>query len=617
MSNPASNDLAMLYTMAQQATSLPALQPAQRYGMFTRWRIHREAQGIQKAIGEKFISIASATDGPERQDSLTNFVFEAFGAYDDARGVQEQAGITFDLLRRFAHNCEPLAAIISKRVEQFASYAQLPEARRGYVKKPGFRIRMTDPSAEPTEQDKAEIAKWERFVMEGGFCEPPEDERPENYEPGLEHYIRCLVRDSYTLDWSVTRTWRSEQNPQQLPVVTFAAVDAGRHRLFRPKLPKGVDNGRLIMEDNPLEGALKSKKVRYVQTNSDSTAGMVVAGFTKEEMFHAIRNPRTELTANGYGYSESERAINTITGWVYGREYNMSRFRKDTLPRGILAILGQLDRTQFEMFKLEWKQMLQGLANRWAIPIVRGLPQTGSSVTWTPLDLSSRDMEYHQFMFSLALWMHAIFQIHPEETGYEALSPFKPPLSEASPEVKLKYSQDTGFSPGLRWLQTLINRKILWRNIPDKRYMLEFVGVGEVDEAQDVEVRNARLGGGLSTPRMEWAELDQPIPEPIADHPAWDLPMPFAMGMQYIDNLQQMQVAQEQAQQQQQAQQQMMQPQGAGQGQPMGGADMGQMPGMGQDLGQDLGEMPSQPSPMGKARVGIILSKRMMSKSSV
>jgi len=188
---------------------------------------------------------------------------------------------------------------------------------------------------------------------------------------------------------------------------------------------------------------------------------------------------------------------------------------------------------------------MEGVGKRWAIPVLKGINGANgnaASALWTPMDMSSRDMEYTHFMFMLALWLHAIYQIHPDETGYQALSPFKPPLSQGSPEAKLKYSQDTGLGPILRSVQTFLNNEILWKNWPDRRYSFEFAGVGEFDAMIDAQVRMARLQAGLSTPRLEWAELDQPFPSLLKDHPVIDLPMPIPMGLQFLQGMEQMQL---------------------------------------------------------------------------
>lgn len=545
------SDLALLYDLAQSGAEGVSLVPnAPHGGWLTNWRRRREATALAKAVVPELVKALRERDQAAQQNTIVNETLAVLRMQEDARGVQEKPDASFEWLRRAAHHCEPAAAIIEARIRQVAAFAQIPEMRRGLPRTPGFRVKLTRPEEEMTDDDKRNIADLEQFILECGSCEPPDDEKPQNWQPGFESFLKQIIRDTLTLDFIAVRRWASASDPDRFPVVCFAAVDAARIRhVSRKRL--GVRNGRMMTSPWQGERVNALDEIRTVKM-SQTVGGIIAEEYTAEEMATGVRNPRTDETANGYGYSELERAFNAITIWIWSREYNAMRFHKDSLPRGVMTILGQLNEGQFQAFQLHWKQMMQGLSNRWSIPILRGLPGAGSSVIWTPFDQSSREMEYHQFMFAVALWMHAIFGIHPEETGYEALSPFRPPLSEASPESKLKYGQDTGLGPLLRWLQGFINREIVWKLFPNRRYSFVWVGTGDMDMLQHIQLYVEMLNIGLITPRMVWAELDQEIPEALANSPAWDMPMPFARAMETLSTLSQQAMSQQQMQQQMQ-----------------------------------------------------------------
>jgi hypothetical protein len=197
--------------------------------------------------------------------------------------------------------------------------------------------------------------------------------------------------------------------------------------------------------------------------------------------------------------------------------------------------------------------MLQGVGKAWKVPIFRAPAQQGAAVNWTPIDLSPKDMEYSNFLFTLGLIAHCAYHIHPEETGYSASSPFKAGLSESSPEANLKYSSDTGLRPLLGWWQNFINRHMIWLMFPSRRYKLEFTGLGDWDDLQDAQMAQTRLGAGLTTPRIEWASRDIHMPQSVLDHPASDLPMPWSQGYQLLQQQQQSEQQQNMAQQQHEA----------------------------------------------------------------
>lgn len=551
------------------------LSHQQPRNLWDRWRQGRQMAQLHKSVGEKALKWGEEIMEAQEQNAVVNPAMYLMGLYDTLSGVREKTFVTFEVLRGFEATCEPVAAIINRRVYQVASYATIPDVQLGFVKEPGFRIRMTSREAKATRENRKEIQELEQFLLEGGFCSPPKHERPDNWQPGFGPFLSQFTRDSLTMDWVAVRFWKPEDKliAKKWPIACFACEDAARVRRVKPKVQR-VTDGKVEFEEWVGERKNNREEKEYVMVNAGGSGGSIESEFTSDEMRHYIRTPRTDRIANGYGYSELERAINSIFGWLWARDYNLSRFRSDSLPRGILYLQGQIGEQQLQAFRMEWRQMLQGVAKRWFMPMLHATSTGGAPVGYIPLDNSSRDMEYHQMMFLLAVMLHGLYGIHPEETGYQAISPYRPPLSESSPEAEMKYAQDWGLRPLLKHIETFVNRNIVWRVYPDRRYTFEFVGVGEYMEAEQVGIWLQELEGGLNTPGNIWDRRDMEIPDLVKDHPAWHLPMPFAKGLEYIDNLQaqeqQAQVAQQQAQMQQ-VQQSMPQ-------QGMGGTGMPQSP---------------------------------------
>ena len=541
-----------------------------RYALFDRWANAQQAHAISKGLEMAYVAQQKRAMRAAEQDAVINPTIDYWSSGTSAQGVSDVTGTTFSELRRLAAACEPVACIVNTRVGQVAAFARKAEYHKAHAKTPGFRVRLTDKDAQATPEDKKQIAILEQFLEETGFVPPPENEQPDGWEPGLEPFLKRIVRDRLTLDWVSVRRWRSKGNPDKFPIVSFAAVDSSLIRRTKTNT-LGVTDGREIKEPYDAERHTRSK-IKYVKMEYEG--GRKLEEYTAAEMFCACFRPRTDESAHGYGYSELEEAINAVSGWISSRDYNLLRFDKDSLPRGVMSILGNLNQQQFDAFTIMWKQMFEGKTKRWAIPIIRGTPMAGSSVNWTPFDLSNREMEYSQFLFTLAIWLHAIYQIHPDETGFSAASPFRPALSEASPEVSLEYSQDKGLSPLLNWIASLINRNILWVLDTRRRYTFEFVGTGQWDELQDTQTRVAQLNGGLSTWGMQWAELDQPIPESLKDSPIWDLNPAFLGALQQLQSMQQSQQQGDMQEQQQQAQMQQQMLQAHNATNPAAGQDM-------------------------------------------
>lgn len=557
-----SNEQTTLYNLARGVSdvTLTPNAPPRRYP-WANWQDKQAAETIYRDVRESLEK--AINDGVREkaalQRSVVNESAEAFNQYAGLHtGVVEPTGITFDLLRTMAKRCEPVAAIHNTWIRYVTAFCRRPDVRQGYVKHAGLRIKMRIPTQKATDEDLVQMEHLTEFILNCGFVKPPKGERNANWKPGLIPFASQIIRDSLTIDGAFVRIWKSAIDPDGTPVVAFAAEDAAKIRKVIPETT-GVKDG--IVQTVPWKGERTNNKgepIEHVKLGRDLN---IEQEYTEREGRYYVRNPRTDDDVNGYGFSELESGLNAITIWLSAREYNASRFHKDSLPRGILSILGNLNEQQFQSFRLHWQQLLSGEGKRWFNPILKGSAQAGAAVNWLPIDMSSRDMEYHQFLFSVSLWLHSLYGISPEETGYEALSPFRPPLSEASPEAKLQSSQDKGFEPLLRWFEGILN-DILWMLDPSRKYAVEFQGVGQGDEAADVEMFAAMLQSGQITPRMVFDMRDMPIPKKLEKDPCMDMLGTWAANhelMMQMDAQQQAQEQQQQAQlqgQQQQVQQQ-------------------------------------------------------------
>lgn len=504
---------------------------------------------FEKALSAKYEEIMDKIEGAGESMALIDAVVDALKEGDDEyRGIRDREGVTFTFLRDFCQRCEPIQAIIQKRVDQVSAFAQPTNTIWGRAENPGFRIRMTNKREKATEYDLKQMAMLEVYIQNCGFVDPPKDERPVGWEPGFSAFLKQIVRDSLTLDWVAVRTWEpvNEGQKDRFPVVAFAAEDSARVRI-KPRKILGSKDGKL--QTAPAASDRTNTDEEKVYALFDQEDGRPIADYTDSEMFTWKRNPRTDRLSRGYGYPESERIIEVGTNWCNSLQYNSDRFKKDALPRGFLTLMANVSQNQLRDFNMQWTQMLQGVRNRWAIPTLVAAPGVDgkpAGALWTPMDLSSRDMEYKEFMFMLAALAHAAYNIHPEETGYQAFSPYRPPLSEASPESRLKYSQDTGLETLMTSLATMLNRGIIWKLFPSRRYSIEFLGLGEYDGLVDAQESMARLQAGTSTPRMEWDARDMEIPAFLRDHPAWDIPAPWLAGANFVMQVDQMNLQTEQ-----------------------------------------------------------------------
>ena len=499
-------------------------------------RFDPDLRQMEKAVKIAQLKLKERVMVAAEQGTVVSEVTDPWQYVDSAQGIKDPTGYTFGVLRQWGHICEPLAAIQSTRIDQVANFSRPGKRHRGHYSEPGWIIEMADGDMSATAADLANIKTYSAWVHSCGFCDPPVNERPEGWQKGFEPFLRGLVRDRVQLDWVAVRTWPSEVDPGKYPVVAFAAVDAAKIRKRRRLIVSVVSN-KIVTDEAPKDRRNTSKEITLVKVNADSN--VKVEEYSDAEMFTAFARVRTDEESNGYGYSEAEQAVNAITIWCAARDFNKFRFEKNSLPRGVLSILGNMSESQLSAFRKQWRQMVTGLSKSWNIPIVSGQGGDGAGLNFIPFDLSPKDMEYGQFTFTVALWLHALYGIHPDETGFSDSNPMSQPMSEASPETNIIHSQDRGLRPLLRWVEDLMNHNLLWKMDPAKRYVFRFVGLSDSTELDELEAVQLRLTAGVSTPKMEWADRDVQMPPEVADHPASSLPMPWSEGVMFLQQLQQ------------------------------------------------------------------------------
>lgn len=503
----------------------------------------------------KALNLSNGSLAPEVQRTVVEDPMEMALFYGDAK-LYEFSGFSPQSLRIIYQKISPVAWCVDRRSTQICAYSSIAKKTKGFASEAGFRMCMTVKDVKATKTDLEIMTALEQMISECGFEPPPESETPLGWEPSFRNFLLMMMKDSYIMDWAVMRRWYPKNPSAKFKLSCFCPLDAGLVRRAKPS-EKHVVNGEV--QDRPYITTRQVRDdIKYVRIDTKSST-LVIEDYTAKEVVHFVRNPDTDSSRRGYGYPEIEKALFEVNGVWKANNYNISRFNSDSLPRGFLTVMGDVDEKSLASFRTEWKRMMEGGAKRWYIPVFKGIKGDKAAVNWNPLDMSTRDMEYHQWHYLLTTGVHNHFGVHPEETGADANSPYRPALSEVSPESKLTYSQGTGLGHVLRRLEEWINRNIVWVACPDKRYKFEFVGVGEENEAQALEIMGGELSSGLNTPRNIWNARDIPIPEMWEDHPAMDTPMPFAEGVQYFDN----KIAEEEAkaQQEQQMQLQMQQQQ--------------------------------------------------------
>lgn len=412
-----------------------------------------------KAYYENPIRMASAMDYKEKPSSLS-----------------------YNILYQMSVKNSVIAAVINTRVNQVSTFTKPKRFSSDGV---GFEVRLRDPSAVPTEEQQEIIQSIEKFLENCGYYN-------DNSTDDFDTFIRKIVRDSLTFDQVCFEIVPDRKNrPAQILAVDASTIRAASEHY------------------NPSNhGIAKSEEdVAWVQVID----GTVMAWFTSEEMAFGVRNPRSNINLQPYGFSELEQLIQQITSHLYAEEYNSKFFSQGGTTKGIINIKadpnGIGNKEQLDSFKRQWRAQVNGMSGAWKTPVL----QVPDGIEYLNVSQSNRDMEFNQWMNYLINIVCAVYAIDPAEINFanNGGAAGQSSVFESSQEQKLKSSKDKGLKPLLRFIETIINKYIISRF--SQEFVFAFTGLDEKSEEEkaELESKQARVWKTVNEIRKEHGE--QPI----------------------------------------------------------------------------------------------------------
>ena len=383
-------------------------------------------------------------------------------AFNNSFGYKDKPySMSYEMLKRISFQVPIVRAIIGTRSDQVASFCE-PQSDKYST---GFIIRKKQPfySKESRQASRDEIMKANKitdFVLNCGMNNSFESD-------DFDTFIRKIINDSLTYDQ-----------------LTFEVVNDRRGRPFEFY---AVDASTIRIADSYDDDNYKKKDERkqilgYYPNYCQIHDGIVTSDFYPWEMCFGIRNPVTNIYSNGYGVSEIEMLINTITSMLWSDEYNRRFFSQGSAPKGFFKFKSEtaVNDGRLAQFKQQWQGMMAGVYNSWKTPVLEG------DIDWVSLHTSNQDMEFSKWQEYLIKLTSAIYRIDPAEVNFPLSgSSDNKPMFEGNNEARLKHSKDKGLFPLLKFLQRRINKHLISRIDPE--YEFVFVGMDGVDQQTELD----------------------------------------------------------------------------------------------------------------------------------
>ena len=379
-----------------------------------------------------------------------------FGTMTVNPGFKQKPSINnrYDLhkvLKKYSNNII-LNAIILTRSNQASMFCQ---PARFSEKGLGFEIRLKDLREKPNTHDNKNIKRIEDFILNTGSNE---DTNRDTFQEFVKKIIRdTLIYDQVNFEKVFDKNGKFVRFVAKDPSTIFFATD---------------ENGQI-----PKTGE------RFVQVVGDK----LVAKFDSREMAFAVRNPRSDIYAAGYGYPELEVALKHFIAHENTETFNDRFFSHGGTTRGILLIKSAERQSQhaLEIFKREWKNSLSGINGSWQIPVV-----SAEDVKFVNMTPSARDMEFEKWLNYLINVISSIYQIDPAEINFPnnggATGSKGSSLNEGNSAQKMQSSQNKGLLPLLKFIESTINKHIV-KEFGDK-YVFQFIGGDSTEELKKIQI---------------------------------------------------------------------------------------------------------------------------------
>ena len=366
--------------------------------------------------------------------------------------------ISYSMLRSMARTTI-VKPIIKTRIEQVLEFMtpQKDKYSKGFIIRPK-KYKMGDDGIKLTKEQEYKIEAITEFLLNCG------DRENKHNGDNLDSFTKKFIGDLLALDQATFELVRNRGGE----LVEFLATDAATFRL--------ADHAHTGALQKPEKDGQLPKYVQVYQ-------GKIEAEFYPWELCFTMRNPQTDIHANGYGRSELEDLIENVTSMLNAEKYNSNYFKVGSNPKGILKVTGNVNNNRIEEFRNMWQAQLAGVQNSHKLAIIEA-----DKMDFINTQGSNKDMEYGLYNDFLTKVTCAHYVIDPSEIGF--------PMNGGSEnqgglggnsgvKERLNHSKSKGLNPLLKSYQTVINENIV--DYLDDGFEFIFQGMDARTPEQELE----------------------------------------------------------------------------------------------------------------------------------
>lgn len=262
-------------------------------------------ESIAREFGEEPLIATAMEKAAERDEArhpwakawqgLTEDPFEPVASWGGWR--ERPTMLSYELMELLSRRLGPFAGYMQTRLNQMSVFSQKQEEHHGL----GLVVQKKGATKGEKKKDKR-AEELTKIIMASGTTDQYDEQAGARRE-GFRTVLRKLLRDTLLFDQINIEKRRDAK---------------GRLVEWRTLDPKTIRRVSPWYEGKNWFG----EPIRYVQVMS----GTVAADFSHKDLTFFVRNPRSDIRAYGYGFSELEMAISTITALLNGFDHNSRYF---------------------------------------------------------------------------------------------------------------------------------------------------------------------------------------------------------------------------------------------------------------------------------------------------
>lgn len=341
-------------------------------------------------------------------------------------------GIPALVLRQLAKRIEVAQAIHrvwQRKVKLFAQPSTKPD-------EPGFQLYHLDPGAKLDDRQNDYLHWLSQFLANGGRDFDARARKMARRQT-LPVFLQRLVNDSLTFDLGAVEKVPLRGDPR---LDSFYCRDGATFFL--------ANFGPTVEERETF-----AYQIAY---------GTEEIAFSVDELALWQRNVDSDLNSGGYGISELEASVDTLSNWITSMQYTKEGMDNNAIPRGILSVFGQFDRQTKQLFQQAWDSKLRGVMNAFKLPVLFGQPGQTGDVKFTATGEPFNEMAFAKWVSLQASIMGAIYGTDPKEIGLDSFtSQNTSSLNGNDTEEKLLHSRDTNFNPVMHDLAAFLKDELV------------------------------------------------------------------------------------------------------------------------------------------------------------